>query len=226
MVLDRTPLPGFPVPNPDTITVPQLLEFITPKAADMLLNAVRNKVFVPPVQKIQTLTPNHINTPPRHAPKITTADRRVNIVSSSTDELIRRNRVLRRLWTVLRLSLDVDKRLIFEDMTSVPRPKVINDAKYRASQRTAGATTLGTEPDSPESQIYQAYFVDENGAMKVFIYVRDENDAIIIPQLNARAAVRVEEITVEGEKKKPAFHALHEKTKLFDSLGWLTLIPF
>jgi methionyl-tRNA formyltransferase len=53
MILDQTPAPGIPIPNPDSCTVPELLELLAPKGAEMLINGIRNRVFVPPLKEIK-----------------------------------------------------------------------------------------------------------------------------------------------------------------------------
>ena len=222
MLLDQTPLPGFEIPNDGQITVPQLLDFVTPKAADILLKGVKNRVFAPPVR---ALTPK-ITKNVRHAPKITTDDRYVNMRKASFDEVLRCHRVLGRLWTTLVLPDGSKKRISFEDFTPVPQPEVWKQFMSFLKEQVRARTPSKDMVIDPElnQQIHEMHFIDgESGTALVLPYLRDENNAVIFIELMGKGALRVEQITMEGSKKKPAFDVLQGP----DSSSWFFFpLPF
>jgi len=121
-ILAQTPPPGLEIPNPDSCTYPELLEFIKPLAGDMLSKFVQNTYLGSHDQDAYRV-PMDIGDV-MHAPKITTDDRKVLWKSWSAQDMLRRDRVLGRLWTTI---YDTDesakqelKRVIFEDLELLP----------------------------------------------------------------------------------------------------------
>lgn len=98
VILDQTPRPGFDIPNPETCTAEQLLDLVTPKAADMLLKGIQNRVFVPPLKGIGWRAEGD-GSDLRFAGKIKTEDRHIDWNKWTWEEIKRRERVLGPLWS-------------------------------------------------------------------------------------------------------------------------------
>ena len=119
VILDQTPAPGFDIPNPDSCTVPQLLEVVSSKSTQMLVNGIRNGIFVPPLKdagwRSSQGEKNLI-----HATKIKPEDRHIDWKNWTLAEIFRRNRVLGPLWSMAQTGkLGVRKRVIFTEMEEV-----------------------------------------------------------------------------------------------------------
>lgn len=124
VILDQTPSPGFDIPNPETCTVEQLLDLVTPKAADILLKGIQNRLFVPPPKGIGWHVKND-DGDLRFAGKIKPEDRHINWNTWSWDDITRRERVLGPLWNKA-LVADGDKgsrhkRIIFTKVELVEK---------------------------------------------------------------------------------------------------------
>lgn len=132
VILDQTPFPGFEIPNPHTCTVPELLKLVTPKAAQMLVNGIRNAIFVPPV-KDASWRSSKGEQKLVHATKIAPEDRHINWKNWTSTEIFKRNRLLGPLWSMAsarkqdRNCPPVMKRIIFTELEEVDPPEVVKD---------------------------------------------------------------------------------------------------
>jgi methionyl-tRNA formyltransferase len=221
-ILAQTSAPGFEIPNGGACTCLELLDFITPKAAELLVQGIRDRVFVEPINPI--IPESTIST--RHAPKLQTKDRQIQWGLQSADELVRRDRALGRLWSTL---ADEQKRIIFEDITLAPVPRVWRvfvEAQNRAELLSHASSTkpkLSKDPEGSissllaecQDQVFVRQFVAGTGKPNVF-YIRD-GDAVIIPTMDGKA-IRVEEVTVDGGKRKAA-SKVFKQSKSTDSPG-------
>lgn len=91
-ILAQTALPGLDIPNPDTIKAPELSAFLAPKAAELLVKGLRNRVYLSDTQaKAGPILE-------RQAPKISSEDRHINWSSWSAEEILRRHRIIGPLW--------------------------------------------------------------------------------------------------------------------------------
>ncbi|OJD18895.1 hypothetical protein AJ78_01150 [Emergomyces pasteurianus Ep9510] len=97
VILDQTPPPGISIPDPDTCDVPRLLDLVSDKSAQMLVEGIRNRVFIPPLRSLGWRKPNN-ETALRHAGKIKPEDRHINWSSWTAQEISRRQRILGPLW--------------------------------------------------------------------------------------------------------------------------------
>ncbi|MCJ1475318.1 Methionyl-tRNA formyltransferase [Lambiella insularis] len=91
-VLAQTPLPGLDIPCSETITPPELSAFLAPRAAELLVSSLRDRVFSSDAQS-QVHT-----TLLRPAPKIVPEHRHIDWSLWSADEILRRHRVIGPLW--------------------------------------------------------------------------------------------------------------------------------
>ena len=94
-ILVQTAGDGFEIPQPETITVPELSTFAAPKAGAMLVQALRDRVYVPPYDPVEPKVPES------QAPKITPEMGHIDWSSWTADQVMRRQRVLGRVWNVL-----------------------------------------------------------------------------------------------------------------------------
>ncbi|GAB7352013.1 hypothetical protein MBLNU459_g2530t1 [Dothideomycetes sp. NU459] len=108
LIVDQTPRPGVPVPDPGTATPDSLVAFLGPLGADMLRTNIQNGTFATTTAAAAAARPRladgHLA---RHAPKITPADRRIDWDGWTADEIVLRERVLGRLWDERRLEPSV-----------------------------------------------------------------------------------------------------------------------
>ena len=126
VILQQTPQPGFEIPDPDTCTVPQLLELVSTKGAEILVDGIRKGLFVPPLQSVVESHPTEKPTDSIHATKITTQDRHIDWELMPGETIKRRSRVIGPLWNVSSVLPDPDnnkpvynRRVILTEMTEV-----------------------------------------------------------------------------------------------------------
>ena len=98
--MDQTAAPGFDIPNPAQCTVEQLREFVASRSAQMLVAGIRHGIFVPPLEDVGWHRKGHATIQLRHAAKIAPEDRHIKWSRETSQELIRRNRVLGPLWSL------------------------------------------------------------------------------------------------------------------------------
>ncbi|KAJ5818372.1 methionyl-tRNA formyltransferase family protein [Penicillium riverlandense] len=130
-ILSQTPAPGFDVPNPESCTVPELIDVVAPKGAQLLVDGIKEGLFVPPVVDAgwRAAQGSHDLI---HAAKIKPEDRHIDWTNWSLVNINRRSRVLGPLWSkALVTSHPSDntqpsfqqKRVILTEMEEVDPPK-------------------------------------------------------------------------------------------------------
>ncbi|KAL2013779.1 hypothetical protein VTN00DRAFT_1304 [Thermoascus crustaceus] len=178
VILDQTPAPGFEIPNPDSCTVPELLELVAPKGAEILVNGIRNRIFIPPVKDAGWRAAEGGDV--IHAAKIKPEDRHINWASWTWTDISRRNRVLGPLWSkalVLNDSPDGNhsfqqKRIIFTKMEEV--------------ERLRGSDQLALIPGVPFTDATLP--VQPQEGKDLYVFTRDSK------------LIRIYEMKVEGEQ--------------------------
>ena len=98
VILAQTPLPGFNIPSANEIGVQGLLEIVAPRAAEMLIQGLRDRVYVPPLKEIDQQSEITSKTLTRPAKRITSEDRHINWTTWTSEQILTRNRVLGPLW--------------------------------------------------------------------------------------------------------------------------------
>lgn len=178
-ILSQTPPPGFDIPNVDACTVPELLNLVAPKGAQLLVDGIKNGVFVPPVQdagwRSSESSDNLI-----HAAKIKPEDRHVDWANWSLLDLNRRNRVLGSLWSSALVSTKPTdgplsfhrKRVILTDIEEVEPP--------------AGSHSFAVVPGLPFVNCPHPVEPKKNRAL--YVFTRDGK------------ALRINQMKVEGEQ--------------------------
>ena len=94
-ILAQTPYPGL---SHEATNVNQLEALITPKAAEMLVQGIRDRIFVPPLHDVGWHEDDPQLTELRHAPKITPEDRHIDWGKWTAEEILRRHQVIGPLW--------------------------------------------------------------------------------------------------------------------------------
>ncbi|KAJ5468607.1 hypothetical protein N7475_006359 [Penicillium sp. IBT 31633x] len=130
LILSQTPAPGFEIPNPESCTVRELVDFIAPKGAQMLVDTIEKGLFVPPVSIAAVEQAGELT----HASKITPEDRHIDWANWTLTEISRRDRVIGPLWSKALCSTNPAdgplkfqyKRIIFTDTEEVDPPRGCN----------------------------------------------------------------------------------------------------
>jgi len=201
IILAQTPHPGLEIPNSDRVTYSKLLEFITPKAADLLVQGIRNQVFMPPVQEVKSGKAVE-DQELIHATKISPKERQINAKNGISVDIEKRYRALGRLWGNV-LTPNGAKRFTFEDFEIVS-----------LQERAQGLTTQTSSDVSAENihgrlvdRNWTASFVGEDS--EELWTGMDDGKGIIIKTVEGKG-LRVKEITVEGQSRKPAGEAMRK----------------
>ena len=116
LILAQTPEPGVDIPKPDDITVTELTDFLAPKGAELLLQVIEDRCYVPPLEEIGTTKADQMGVSIRTAPKLTTEDRHIDWKTWTADEIVRKQRVIGPLWNLISTeSWPEGRRVIWED---------------------------------------------------------------------------------------------------------------
>ena len=94
-VLAQTPYPGI---KHNATTVPELVAFLAPMGADMLVRGIREGVYIPPFQDLAWRGEIDKSAALRLAPKITSNDRHIQWHSWTAQEIMRRSKIIGPLW--------------------------------------------------------------------------------------------------------------------------------
>ena len=178
VIIDQTPAPGFDIPNPESCTVPQLLEIVAPKGAQMLVDGIRNGLFVPPTRQAGWRSPDDQDALV-HAAKIKPEDRHISWTSWDWLEISRRSRVIGPLWNmalVAQRSTDgtvsfQKKRIIFSEIEEV--------------EPLEGSRILSVIPGVPF--VDGAKPIEPRQEKGLYVYTRDGK------------LIRIRQLKVEGE---------------------------
>jgi methionyl-tRNA formyltransferase len=199
-----------------TCTYADLLEFITPRAVEVLVKGLQCRLFVPPLAGIAGGVPKDQLQYIRHAPKITPQDKEIHSNWHGT-EILRRYRALGRLWINVRFDTKVTKRIIFEDFSHSRSSSRPDFGQWRVIQRNAKqpctkTTEVEVESESSSAGMMESeqtvHFVvglEPGGKAWPLLYI-EEGDTIIMQA--GTEYLRVNSITVEGQGKKAASKAL------------------
>ncbi|KAI4254199.1 MAG: hypothetical protein LQ352_003217 [Teloschistes flavicans] len=94
-IIAQTPYPGI---EHDAESVERLRDLTAPLGAQILLDSLRNGLFVPPVRETGWCRGGQSSTTFKRASKIGPKDRHIDWASWSADEILRRQRVIGPLW--------------------------------------------------------------------------------------------------------------------------------
>ena len=189
-----------------TTTYEDLLERITPIAANMLIQGIKDKVYVRPYKEKGWYKTSDLH----HAPKITSADREIAWKTTSGKQISQAARALGRLWNNVAIDPYTTRRMIFEDVEFVPLPDAIKSwYGYIDANSPKGNYHAGIEAVRLKQKIRFLNIKLEQAEDWAQLFVLD-GDAIIFPVLPAhyQTAIRVKEITIDGSRKQSARQAL------------------
>jgi len=210
--------PPLIIPNASQCTYQELLDFITPKAAEILAHGVRNRLFMPELNRQErgqdTRPSSSIETdrPLRHAPKITTEDRHIDWTNWMIEDILRRDRVLGRLWTFCQPTGKPKTRIVLEGLENVTRkaPDFWWSGKLNTLAGTAYFQPTGNMNSPYDAKDFSKFFllpVISANEERFNIPCVEQGDAIVMLHRSG-GSLLVREITVEGGKKKSAAKAL------------------
>lgn len=97
-VLAQTPYPGI---EHDSTTVPELEALLAPLGAEMLVQGIKDRIYIPPYPDIAQPLSTEESERPRFAPKITSDDRHIQWQAWNAQEIMRRHRVIGPLWSLV-----------------------------------------------------------------------------------------------------------------------------
>ncbi|KAJ5051553.1 uncharacterized protein L3040_001329 [Drepanopeziza brunnea f. sp. 'multigermtubi'] len=216
------------IPDHERITYPDLVGFIAPKAARLLVQSLRERIFLPPL--LTRLSPKILPKRIKRAPKITSEDRKIRFNSPEVAwQAPARARALGRLWSNFLIAPGKELRLVFDGIERVERPELLtttskvakelaeeaDDGKLARELGPSVTPSDGYEPLEIRLQRKRIHFavpakpppVDPSldiGLKPVF-YINDEDSVIFAVR---HGALRVRHITVEGQPKRDAKTAM------------------
>ncbi|KAK4033974.1 Methionyl-tRNA formyltransferase [Parachaetomium inaequale] len=224
--LAQTPPPGIAIPT--GCTPDHLQQVLAPEGARMLVEALRAGLHVPPYEKEEEACQQRApvatttETPPLHAPKITTQDRQVLWTAQTARQVVVRQRVLGPLWTHLRLpgkdgvkeAEGSEKRAILDEISVVGGPPGREHASAGTSDRTTGTGTSSADgdvvwvqktpvPQTKEEKKARAALRWETESVTSPYWVNVDGEAVIVP-MGEESWLRIGRIKVEGSTFKPA----------------------
>jgi methionyl-tRNA formyltransferase len=194
IVLAQTEPPGIVIPP--RCSYIKLLQMVTPKAAEILVNGLRDGLYLPPFVDIG----KHHKDPLKVAPKITPEDRRIDWSNWDATTIIRQARALGKPWTVLQDFKGKKLRVVFEDVNGVD----LNDFEHLPHQES-----LTAEDDITDHKEHTAlcptlnFLAISTGDLERRITCCVRGDAMIFIDGNGDA-MSVREMTVEGKPTKCA----------------------
>lgn len=173
---------GFPIPQASTINFNGLLDVVTPKAANLLVRGIKNRVFINP----------EANQAYRLAPKIKPVDRYIDFEEGLSISVDQKHRALGRLWCYTRTwwSGKNKKRTIFDDCEAVTLPE------------------NSWIPEAHLQRVYRVFPKWEYFCTRVYEDPTHPG-AIIIPTVERGLGIRFKHILVEGQVLGSAIDAVH-----------------
>ena len=140
-ILAQLPLP---ILSPETCTPAILSQYLAPHAADLLVKGLSARVFIPPYDPINLIVPKDSQI--RLAPKITTEDTHVDWTTWTCEEILRRYRVLGRLWNFAQCHDKgklVQRRVFWEDGLGIYESGDNNDAMLEEERAVEEGRKVG-----------------------------------------------------------------------------------
>ncbi|KAL4821643.1 formyl transferase [Aspergillus spinulosporus] len=184
-ILAQTPSPGFEIPNPDSCTVPELLDIVAPKGAELLVKGIQEGLFVLPLKNAgwYTAEPKDLV----HATKIKPEDKHIDWATWTWTTISRRERVLGPLWS---------KSLVLGE-SSGPTPtfeqRRVILSEFEEVKPLKGSEAFALVPGLPF--IDGEHTVKSDSGKGVYVFTRDGK------------LVRIHMMKVEGRPNTDAFRA-------------------
>lgn len=186
LILQQTSPSGLEIPNPDSCTVPQLLELVAPKSGEILVDGIRKGLFVPPLEYGGQ---QHVDkTQVTHAVKLTTGDRHLEWNSWDCQTINRRNRVIGPLW---------NETTVWNSRAETFQRKRVILTEIEEVQPLEGCEKFAAHPGLPFSAI-----VNKKEKESLYVWTADKK------------LIRLHRMKVEGDQDIDAFRAA-SRNKMF-----------
>lgn len=101
-ILDQTPYPGI---EHGAGTVEELRELLAPIGARMLARAIKDRSFVPPIDKFKTYDGDRSTAELTYASKIGPKDRHIDWTTWTAGDILRRQQVIGPLWNIAKVRI-------------------------------------------------------------------------------------------------------------------------
>ncbi|KAL2874319.1 Methionyl-tRNA formyltransferase [Colletotrichum sp. CLE4] len=218
-ILAQTPLPGFPIP--EKCSTQELLDIVTPQAAEMLVDGLRQGLHVPPYVSVSRTAAlqdfRNIFKEPPHAPKITNQDRKISWSKWTADEIATRQRVLGGAWSSAvyrtrekeqRIKLGRVDAVCLEDM-----PEHIKQytRRLRMYKKARGIADSRIPKDDKNVKLINWVVGIKDGSWEVLrtpFFEHEDRKSILIPIIEGDKLLKVETMIVEGSAERPAASAI------------------
>lgn len=208
-ILAQTPAPGLPIPKRGQCTYQELLDFITPVAAEILVQGIRDRVFDPSSLKGRQVVAQAAagQTIPsqslRPAPKITSDDRFLDWSLMPASEIALRDRVLGRLWFYITAadgeSNGLRKRAVIH---SVEEIHALPEDYHPRNVFLPAPASIG-EP------------------LRGVVFWRSESEpGAVVTLVKGGGMVLIREMTIDGERRRPAWQVLDPRNGNEYSMPW------
>lgn len=185
-IISQTPAPGFDVPYPDSCTVPELVDFVAPKGAQLLVEGIENSSFVPPLKdagwRAAEGTDDII-----HAAKIKPEDRHLDWANWNSIDIQRRFRVIGPLWNKALVPTTTD-----EFPTTFTYKRVIL-TETEEVEPLKGSESFSVVPGLPFANA--AYPVSPKKSRALYVFTKDGK------------LLRINKMKVEGEQDAEGLRA-------------------
>ena len=190
VVLDQTPWPGIDVP--EDCDYAKLLEILQPLGAEMLVNAIQTRLYVPPYIAIhQWLNDDDGRHDYKHAPKVGTTHRLLRFDAMTSSHIVRMSRTFDSTWAYAAVpTLDGKpkrQRVIFQGPFGIVLPS------SHASEEKSNV------PEVPPGLPYSPHDAANSGAVPI--------DGPLFVNTVDGGTISVKSMKVEGGIQMPAYRA-------------------
>ncbi|EPE34485.1 Formyltransferase [Glarea lozoyensis ATCC 20868] len=195
-ILAQTQPPGIEVPH--LCSYNELLQIVTPKAAEILIDGLRNRVFQPPMVDVGIYDQKQLKL----APKITSNDRRINWVEWKAITILRQSKALGRPWTMMQDRRGQQFRVTFHDVRQMDRSSPVTDQNPSSDKNILKTPIMGT-------QSYPAHcslFISQENLKRELMWYTHQ-DSVVFVDGNGNA-ICIDTITVEGKTAQNARAAM------------------
>ncbi|KAJ0296441.1 hypothetical protein COL5a_009045 [Colletotrichum fioriniae] len=219
-ILAQTPVPGIPIP--ENCSTQQLLDIVTPPAAEMLVDGLRRGLHVPPHMNVGwTNFPEGFREDsceaPQHAPKITNHDRWFAWSEWTADDVVTRQRVLGGVWSsAINQTTGTEKRIKLGRVDAVPLEDMPEHIKhftrrlkvYKKERRIADDTK---PEDGTKVKLVNWIQGKQDGCWKVLqcpFFEHEDGKSILIPLVKGEKVLKVSTMIIEGFAERAAVSAI------------------
>lgn len=194
---------SIPIPNYKTTTYRELRDFLAPKAAEMLIQVLRDRAFVPPLQDVGW----YKSTNPIHAYKISAADKEIKWYEWTSVMVDRQYRAVGRLWNNIRVNNVEKKHVLFDNFEVVPKPAIFKEWIHG---RKYDEKTGHLLPQKSDEQVRFFVYEAEGNKVMAQMYIEDGEAIILCCGMDRVDCVKVRRLTIGGESSKPAAQVMRQ----------------